>query len=90
MNDVDPCTVTTEDLAAMLRVWANGLDSSEAAVERLIGHRSWLRRADFHRACVEVVEVAEQLDELAGVWINELLGLLAREMSVRLYDRIGV
>lgn len=56
MNDIDPCTVTTEDLAAMLRVWTSGLYTSEAAVELLIGHRSWLRRADFLHACVEVVE----------------------------------
>jgi hypothetical protein len=34
--------------------------------------------------------VAELLDELADFWINELLELLAREMAIRLYDRIGV
>jgi len=31
--------------------------------------------------------LAELLDELAGVWANEALRLLAHEMAVRLYDR---
>ena len=33
-----------DDLAAALRAWAKGLFSAEAAVELLIGHRSWLHR----------------------------------------------
>lgn len=52
---------------------------------------------EFHRdrrwrllSAAEGAVVAELLDELAGVWTNELLGLLAREMAVRRYDRIGV
>ena len=30
-----------------MRVWAKGLLGLEAAVELLIGHGTWLRRADF-------------------------------------------
>jgi hypothetical protein len=34
-------------------VWAKGLFSAEAAVELLIGHRSWLFRGDFLEIAVE-------------------------------------
>jgi hypothetical protein len=40
-------------LAAGLRVWAKGLLCLEAAVELLIGHRSWLLREDFGQVAVE-------------------------------------
>ena len=36
-----------------MRVWAKGLLGLEAAVELLIGHRSWLRREDFLEIAVE-------------------------------------
>src|SRR6266566_7607102 len=36
-----------------MRVWAKGLLSVEAAVELLIGHRSWLFRGDFLAIAVE-------------------------------------
>jgi len=36
-----------------LRAWAKGLFSTEAAVELLIGHRSWLSRGDFLEIAVE-------------------------------------
>jgi hypothetical protein len=36
-----------------MRVWAKGLLSAEAAVELLIGHRSWLFREDFLAVAVE-------------------------------------
>jgi hypothetical protein len=35
------------DLATALRAHAKGVYSLEAAAELLIGHRTWLRRADF-------------------------------------------
>ncbi len=37
----------------MLRAWAKGLLCLEAAVELLIGHRSWLSREDFLAIAVE-------------------------------------
>ncbi len=37
----------------MLRAWAKGLFSTEAAVELLIGHGSWLYREDFLEIAVE-------------------------------------
>ena len=42
-----------EDLAGALRVRAKGLLRAEAAVELLIGHGSWLSRADFLDIAVE-------------------------------------
>lgn len=42
-----------EDLASALRRWTAGHDSHvRAAVELLIWHEHWLRRADFAKACV--------------------------------------
>jgi len=38
----------------------------------------------------EALAVAALLDELAGVYPDEDLGQLAREMAVRLYDRCGI
>jgi hypothetical protein len=46
-------TTYFEDLAAALRVWAEGLLAEEAAVELLIGHRAWLYRDDFLDVAVE-------------------------------------
>src|SRR5882724_2290795 len=46
-------TTRFEDLTAALRLWAKGLFSIEAAVELLIGHRSWLYREDFGELAVE-------------------------------------
>jgi hypothetical protein len=40
-------------LSSALRVWAKGQFSTEAAVELLIGHRSWLFREDFLAVAVE-------------------------------------
>jgi hypothetical protein len=37
----------------VLRAWAKGLLCLEAAVELLIGHRSWLSREDFRAVAVE-------------------------------------
>jgi hypothetical protein len=34
--------------------------------------------------------VAELLDELAAVYRDEALGRLAREVAVKLYDRLGI
>lgn len=41
-----------EILSAELRAWAAGSYSDEAAVDLLIGHRVWLARRDFRRACL--------------------------------------
>jgi hypothetical protein len=41
-----------DELCTGLRAWAAGSDSNEAAVELLIWHASWLRRADFTSRCV--------------------------------------
>jgi hypothetical protein len=45
-------TVTAVDLASRLRAWARGSGRVEAAVELLIAHGVWLRRADFLDCCV--------------------------------------
>ena len=46
-------TTCFDDLAEGLRAWAKGLLFLEAAVELLIGHRSWLFRRDFLAIAVE-------------------------------------
>ena len=46
-------TLTPDQLAALLRVWAAGWYADEAAVQLLCQHRSWLTRPDFRAACVE-------------------------------------
>ena len=46
-------TTCFDDLAAALRAWAKGLFTAEAAVELLIGHRSWLYREEFLEIAVE-------------------------------------
>ena len=38
----------------------------------------------------EALVAAQLLDELAGVYRTEPLGELARDMAVRLYDRLGI
>ncbi len=41
-------------LTAALRAWTRDHDPHvRAAVELLIGHETWIRRADFQQACVE-------------------------------------
>src|SRR3954452_24273408 len=40
----------------MLRSWAAGLYPSEAAVELLIAHGTWLRRRDFLASLVDAVD----------------------------------
>jgi hypothetical protein len=43
-----------EDLAAGLRAWVRGsADPEVAAVELLIWHEHWLRRASFYQECVK-------------------------------------
>jgi hypothetical protein len=46
-------TLTLDKLTACLRVGARGAYATEAAVELLIAHGTWLRRADFRAACVD-------------------------------------
>lgn len=38
----------------------------------------------------EIETIAALLDELAGVYPDEALGVLARRLAVRLYDRAGI
>ena len=43
-----------DTLVVRLRRWTHSHDPHvRAAVELLIGHETWIRRADFQRACVE-------------------------------------
>jgi hypothetical protein len=46
-------TLTTDQLAALLRASAAGFYADEAAAQLVCGHRSLLSRADFRAACVE-------------------------------------
>src|SRR2546422_11321393 len=46
-------TTGFEDLAEAIRAWAKGWLPTEAAVELLIGHRTWLLRQDFLDVAVE-------------------------------------
>ena len=50
-TDLDPTTLEPDELAPMLRAWAKGLYTTEAAVELLIAHDHWLRRRDFLGRC---------------------------------------
>src|SRR3954451_3595560 len=56
MTSIDPTTLTSEELAPMLRAWASGLFASEAAVELLIAHDVWPRRRDFLFTLVDAVD----------------------------------
>lgn len=51
---VDARVLSTGQLVDALRAQAKGRYATEAAVELLIGHRTWLRRADF----LELIDVA--------------------------------
>jgi hypothetical protein len=46
-------TLTPDQLAQLLRRWAAGCYSDEAAAQLLCDHRSWLTRSDFLATCVE-------------------------------------
>lgn len=56
MTTIDTARIDTAQLAGMLRACAQGDYPSEAAVELLIGHRSWLDRADFRRELLHAVD----------------------------------
>src|SRR3954451_15204062 len=56
MTSIDPTTLTSEELAPMLRAWASGLFPSEAAVELLIAHDVWVHRRDFLFTLVDAVD----------------------------------
>ena len=56
MASIDPTSLTPEQLAPMLRAWAKGLYTSEAAIELLIAHRVWLTRHDFLATCVDAID----------------------------------
>jgi hypothetical protein len=56
------------EIAEGLRTWATGVATTEAAVELLIGHGAWLRRADFTELLwVEDDTIGFDPDELAGL-----------------------
>jgi hypothetical protein len=46
-------TLTTDQLAALLRASAAGFYSTEAAAQLICGHRSLLRRSEFRDACIQ-------------------------------------
>ncbi|HZI97621.1 MAG TPA: hypothetical protein VFD41_08860 [Actinomycetales bacterium] len=56
MAEIDPTTLTPSELAPMLRNWAEGVPTLEAAANLIINHDVWLRRPDFLRACVVAVD----------------------------------
>jgi hypothetical protein len=68
-------TAGLEDLTVGLRAWAAGLWCLQAAVELLIGHRVWLRRADFRRCAVGVSDDGVWLDLTAAAAALEAGGL---------------
>jgi hypothetical protein len=71
-------TTCFDDLAAALRAWAKGLLSTEAAVELLIGHRSWLYRDDFLEIAVEFGrETADGVVLAAVDWKAAVAALVA-------------
>lgn len=61
MPIIDPTTLSEPDLEQMLRTWADGAHSSEAAVNLIINARTWLARADFRRECVVAISDAVHL-----------------------------
>lgn len=52
---IDPTILTTDELAPMLRAWAQGYFPGEAAVELIIRHQRWLHRTDFLLDMVDAV-----------------------------------
>ena len=56
MVEIDALQLTPSELEPMLRVWAQGVQSLEAANELIINHGTWLARADFRRECVTAVD----------------------------------
>lgn len=56
MTVLDPTTLTPSELAPMLRAWAEGVPSQEAAAILVISHGVWLKRRDFLRECVVAVD----------------------------------
>jgi hypothetical protein len=56
MPTLDPRTISPDRLATMLRAWASGMYASEAAVDLLIAHGTWLARRDFRQALVDAVD----------------------------------
>ena len=56
MAEIDASQLTPSELEPMLRVWAQGVQSLEAANELIIKHGTWLARADFRRECVTAVD----------------------------------
>lgn len=74
---------TATELAALLRVGAQGCPSDEAAVGLLVEHDTWLHRSDFVRTCVTVEtdlfteeeEVATFIDWSAAIRVLDAGGL---------------
>jgi hypothetical protein len=52
---IDVTNIDHQRLAPMLRAWAEGLPSAQAAVELVIAHGVWTRRLDFLGTLVDAV-----------------------------------
>lgn len=74
---------TATELAALLRVGAQGCHSDEAAVGLLVEHDTWLNRSDFVRTCVTV-----QTDSFAQV--EEVAAFIDWSNAVRVLDAGGL
>ena len=55
MSTIDTQTLSEPALAQMLRTWADGVHSAEAAVNLVINANLWLHRPDFRRDCIVAV-----------------------------------
>jgi hypothetical protein len=60
--------ISFEDLAAGLRAWAKDDQINTAAVELLIWHETFLRRADFIGACVDLPDPDDEDEVDDGPW----------------------
>ena len=55
MSTIDTQALSEPALAQMLRTWADGVHSAEAAVNLVINANLWLHRPDFRRDCIVAV-----------------------------------
>jgi hypothetical protein len=56
MTTLDPTTIGTDQLAAMLAAWSDGHLPDQAGLALLTAHGTWLGRRDFLAACVDAVD----------------------------------
>ena len=93
MATIDPTTLRADELAPMLRAWAAGLYTSEAAVELLIAHGIWLRRRDFLTAAVAAVDDGWTRDgaaPMASIDFDAALALLDDEHTHASTSEAGI